>query len=396
MSTPTNAAPLDLALVDRYRAPLLADLERLVNTDSFSTDKASVDRVGAEVRRLLDEIGCDITLSPSDTYGDSFIATLAGRGAVRLLLIGHIDTVHPPGTTARLPYRVEGDIAHGPGTVDMKAAVLMGAYTMRLLREAGFDRFGKLSLLVNTDEEVGSPSSRAFIEAQAREHDVVLVLEGPQTRREIVSRRKGGAAFTVTVHGRAAHAGVEPELGRNALLELAHQIVAISALNAPEVGTTVNVCTASSGTARNVVPAEATATIDVRVLNMAEADRITAALRAVTAHTTVPDTTVTLTGGFLRPPMERTEASGRLVDLTRRIADDLGTPLREITMGGGTDGNFTAAIGIPTLDGLGPDGGLSHSEREFLELPSIWERMRILIRVVEALAGEQAGSASAG
>lgn len=372
--------------IEQYQAGLLADLERLVNLDSFSTDKADVDRVGAELRQLLTDIGCAIEVSPSPDYGDSFIASLAGSGTIQIMMLGHLDTVHPAGTTERLPYRRDGDIAYGPGTVDMKAADLMGVYTMRLLSEAGVTPFGRLSLLINADEEVGSPSSRAFIEEQAKRHDVVLVLEGPQTRREIVSRRKGSAAFALTVTGQAAHAGVEPELGRNALVELANQIIALQSLNAPAAGTTVNVCQAQAGVAHNVIPPVATATIDVRVMNAAEAGRIETALREQIKRTTVPDVTCTLTGGFTRPPMEKTVASAKLIALTQRFAAELGYPLTEITMGGGTDGNFTAAVGVPTLDGMGPDGGLSHSEREFLELPSIWERMAILLLVIDHLA----------
>jgi glutamate carboxypeptidase len=377
-----------LPQTDAYKDELLANLERLVNMDSFSRDKADVDRVGAEFRKLFEEFGFSVDVHPSDTYGDSLLASLTGAGSIKILMIGHMDTVHPAGTPLRLPYRREGDIAYGPGTVDMKAGVLMGAYAMHHLKEAGTLPFGKLSLLVNSDEEIGSPSSRAFIEEQAKAHDVVLVLEGPQTRREIVSRRKGSATFKLTVTGRAAHAGVEPELGRNALVELAHQIIALQELNAPEAGTTVNVCMAQAGIAHNAIPGVATASIDVRALNAAEADRIVQAIRDQVATTTVPDTSCELTGGFTRPPMEKTEVSAKLIALTQRFAEELGTPLKEITMGGGTDGNFTAAVGVPTLDGMGPDGGLSHSEREFLEIPSIWERMAILLRVIEHLSTE--------
>jgi len=377
-----------LDAIGQTREPLLRDLERLVNMDSCSKDKADVDRVGAEVRAVLQRIGCTIQVHKSAEYGDSFVASLQGRGRIRILMLAHMDTVHPKGTPARLPYRVEGTNAYGPGTVDMKVGILLGCYTMQLLKERGYDVFGRLSLLVNSDEEVGSPSSRGFIEEQARQHDVVLVLEGPQTRREIVSRRKGTGRFEITAHGKAAHAGVEPELGCNALVELAHQIIAVQTLNTPATGTTVNACMAQSGVAPNAIPAQATVTVDVRVMNAAEASRIEAAIRTQAARTTVPGTHCTVTGGFNRPPMEKTEASAKLIALTQRIAEELGTPLKEIMMGGATDGNFTAAIGVPTLDGMGPDGGLSHSEREFLELPSIWERMAILIRVIEQLSAK--------
>lgn len=379
---------ISLDLVDRYRQPLLADLQRLVNMDSCSPDKADVDRVGAEVRKLLEKAGCSFVTNKSADYGDSFVASMSGRGAIKILMLAHMDTVLPKGTAAQHPYTVKGTNAYGPGTVDMKAGVLLGCYTMQLLKDAGYDAFGKLSLLVNSDEEVGSPSSRGFIEEQAKLHDMVIVLEGPQTRREIVSRRKGTGRFEITVHGRGAHAGVEPELGRNALVELAYQIIALQGLNTPDLGTTVNVCTAQAGLAPNAIPAVASMQVDVRAMNVAEAERIESAIRSQVQRTTVPDVRCTISGGFSRPPMEKTEVTGRLVALTQRIASDLGYPLKEISMGGATDGNFTAAIGVPTLDGMGPDGGLSHSEHEFLELPSIWERMQILIRVLEHLSEE--------
>jgi glutamate carboxypeptidase len=372
--------------IEQYKDALLADLDRLVNLDSFSYDKEDVDRVGAEFRKLLERSGCEILVNESAEYGNSIMGTVHGTGTIRIMMLGHMDTVHKKGATTRYPYRVEGDIAYGPGTEDMKAADLMGCYTIQMLQDLDYRSFGKLSMLINSDEEIGSPSSRAFIEEQARQHDVVLVLEGPQTRREIVSRRKGSAKYVLTVHGQAAHAGVEPELGRNALLELAHQIIDLQALNAPDKGTTVNVCLAEGGVAANVIPPSATATIDVRVLNAAEAERISAAIKAQIGKTTVPDVTCTLEGDFVRPPMEKTDASAKLIELAQKFAEDCGFTLKEITMGGGTDGNFTAAIGVPTLDGLGPDGGLSHSEREFLEIPSIWERMAVLTMLIRHLS----------
>lgn len=369
-----------------YRQSLLADLDRVVHLDSFSTDKADVDRVGDAFTQILEASGATVKKHPSAEYGDTLEATMEGSGAAKIMMLGHIDTVHKRGATDRYPYRIEGDIAYGPGTEDMKAADLMGAYTMRMLRDKGYDRFGKLTLVLNTDEEIGSPSSRGVIEELARQHDVVLVLEGPQTRREIVSTRKGGAKFTLTVHGQAAHAGVEPELGRNALLELAHQIIGLQALNDPETGTTVNVCIAQGGEVHNVIPDKASASIDVRVLNASEAARIEAAIRALAEQTTVPDVTCTIEGGFLRPPMEKTPTTEKLIALAQGFAEDCGFTLKEIMMGGGTDGNFTAAIGVPTLDGLGPDGGLSHSEREFLEIPSIWERMAVLTLLIQHIS----------
>ena len=375
-----------LETIDRYRTSFLGDLEQIVKMNSFSSDKADVDRVGERIRDLLSEIGCDCRIQPGGEYGDSFACSMTGSGSTKIMLLAHIDTVHPRETAARMGYRIDGNILRGPGTVDMKAGLLVGVYVMRLLREEGYDGFGTITLVVNGDEEVGSPSSRDFIEGMAREHDLVIVLEGARTRREIIGTRKGVGRYEVTVEGRAAHAGVEPEMGRSALHELAYQIIALQALNSPETGTTVNVCMAQSGVATNVIPPAATAVVDVRVLNAAEAERIDAAIRAQMERTTIPEVRCTVTGGFNRPPLEKIPVSAKLLSRTQEIAEHLGYPLTEIVMGGGSDGNFTAALGIPTLDGMGPDGGLSHSENEFLELSSLWERMAILIRVIEELS----------
>ncbi len=377
---------ISLEAIDQYRDPLLRDLEQLVKMNSFSADKADVDRVGARIRELLSGTGCSCRIHPGGEFGDSFACSITGRGSIKIMMLAHMDTVHPPETAARLGYRIDGNVLRGPGTVDMKAGILVGVYAMRLLRDQGYDAFGTLTLVVNGDEEIGSLSSRGFIEEMAHQHDVVLVLEGARTRREIIGTRKGVGRYEVMVEGRAAHAGVEPELGRSALLELAHQIIALQALNSPETGTTVNVCMARSGVAANVIPPLATATVDVRVLNAAEAGRIDAAIRAQMGKTTVPEARCSVTGGFNRPPLEKSATSAKLIALTQEIAEELGYPLTEIVMGGGSDGNFTAALGIPTLDGMGPDGGLSHSENEFLELSSIWERIAILLRVIEELS----------
>ncbi len=375
-----------LEAIDRYRDSLLRDLEQLVKMNSFSSDKADVERVGSRIRELLTAAGCSCQVHPGGMYADSLACSVTGRGSIRIMMLGHMDTVHPREAAARMGYRIDGNILRGPGTVDMKAGILVGCYAIRLLRDHAYDAFGRLTLVVNGDEEIGSPSSRAFIEELAQQHDVVLVLEGARTRREIIGTRKGVGRYELTVEGKAAHAGVEPELGRSALTELAHQIIALQALNSPETGTTVNVCMAHSGVAANVIPPLATATIDVRVLNAAEADRIDSAIRAQAERTTVPDVRCTVTGGFNRPPLEKSATSAKLISITQEIARALGCELTEIVMGGGSDGNFTAALGIPTLDGMGPDGGLSHSENEFLELSSIWERLAILLRVIEYLS----------
>ena len=238
-------------------------------------------------------------------------------------------------------------------------------------------------VLFTTDEEVGSPDSRRSIEEAAKGAAYALVPEPPLPGGALKTARKGVGRYTIAVQGVPAHSGIEPERGRSALLELSHQIIAIHALSAPEAGTTLTVGRASGGGAVNVVPSEAVAEIDLRVTNAAEADRVDRALRALS--TVLDGTTLRLTGGMNRPPMERSAASAALFDRAREAARTIGIDLREGSTGGGSDGNFTAALGLPTLDGLGPLGAGPHAVFEHVDRPSLAPRAALLTSLLLVL-----------
>jgi glutamate carboxypeptidase len=301
------------------------------------------------------------------------------------LLLGHLDTVYPQGWPREHPFRIEGDVARGPGTADMKGGLLAGLYALEALRAAGFDRFAEIAFVLNSDEEVGSPTSRPLIEREAHGRDAVLVLEAGRENGDIVSARKGVAQFTLHVRGRSAHAGVEPHKGRNAIVELAHQIVVLQGLNGTMPGATVTVGVVQGGTRPNVVPAAARAELDVRAFDRASLEALIAALRACIAQVTVPDTAATLEGGVTHAPMEKTPASARLVDWCQAAAHDAGFDVRDAATGGGSDGNTTAALGVPTLDGLGPVGGLDHSPDEYVSIPSIAPRTAMLAGLIQRI-----------
>jgi glutamate carboxypeptidase len=360
----------------------LTELATLSLMDCGTDNKPGVDAVGRVMRARLDSLGMDVEAHDGGERGDILIGRWRGAGRARLLLVGHLDTVYPLGWPEEHPFRVEGDIARGPGTCDMKAGVLAGLYALEALRAAGFDDFAEIAFILNGDEEVSSPVSRAVIEREALGRDAVLVLEAARENGDIVSARKGFAQFDLHVQGRAAHAGVEPEKGRHALLELAHQIVALQALNGAIPGATVNVGVASGGMRRNIVPDEASAELDVRARNAAGMDAISAALRAQAARTTVPGVTVTLEGGVVRAPMEKTAASARLVEWCQQAARALGFTVQDAATGGGSDANNTAALGVPTIDGLGPIGGLDHSPREYITISSVVPRTAMLAGLI--------------
>jgi glutamate carboxypeptidase len=364
----------------------LSDLETLVNIDSGTYYRAGVNAVARWMRESLEGLGCDITMYPDQEFGDSVLGTLKGQGQARILMLGHLDTVFPEGTAAARPFKREGNVLKGPGVGDMKAGLLTGCYAMKALTEIGFTDFAVLGFFCNSNEEVGSPTLNELIGDLAKDYDVALALESARENGDIVSARKGTGRYTLTVKGRAAHAGVEPEKGRSAILELAHQIIALHALNGIAPGVTVNVGVIEGGTRSNIVPDFAQAEIDMRSITRQGMVTVEKAVHDLLQKTTVPDVTLSLEGGDRRPPMEKTEAVAYLVGLAQQAAGELGFSVRDAATGGASDANLTAAEGVPSLDGLGPVGGLDHGPDEYLEADSIVPRTAMLARLITLVA----------
>ncbi len=381
-------------IVEEELPTYLEDLASLVNIDCGSYTKAGVDQVGQWTRRFLERLGATVEVRPDDTLGDTVIGTLEGRrGGPRVLLIGHLDTVFPEGTARARPFRIDAGVAHGPGVTDMKSGLLTGLYALLALRTLGTDEdeiaelpFERLVFVANPDEEIGSPSSSPHIRELALETDACFVLECARANGDIVSARKGTVDFRLTIRGRAAHAGVEPEKGRNAILEAAHQTIALQALNGRRPGVTVNVGVVHGGIRPNVVAEEAILEVDLRATARADLEAAEAAVRSIAATTTVPDTTVEVEEMGRHWPMEKLERSGRLVDHAVAIADRLDFPLVDCATGGASDANTTSGLGVPTLDGLGPIGGNDHSPAEYLEVDSIVPRTTLLAALLLAVA----------
>jgi glutamate carboxypeptidase len=351
-------------------------LGELVGLESPSTDKAAVDRFGTFLRDQLEGLGAEVEVLAQEEAGNHLLARW-GEGEGGTLMLGHMDTVWPLGTTAERPYRVEGGWAYGPGVLDMKACIVIGLYAIQALQALGRMPSAPLACLFNSDEEIKSFSSRRAIIAEAARSRVVYVLE-PATSPEgaLKTARKGVGGFQMWVKGRAAHAGSAPEEGRSAILELAHQVVRLHSLNDPATGTTVNVGLTRGGTRSNVVAAEAYAEIDLRVMTPEEGQRMEELIAGLQPET--PDVELRVEGGMNRPPMVRTAQIAELFQGARRLAAELGVDLQEGLSGGGSDGNLTAAAGTPTLDGLGGVGEGSHAVHERVLISSLPERAALL------------------
>ncbi|HXT35561.1 MAG TPA: M20 family metallopeptidase [Chloroflexota bacterium] len=366
----------------------IEDLLLLSGIDCGTHDKQGVDRVGAWVLARCAANGWTTRLHPRPKGGDIVEATIRGDGHRRLLLLAHMDTVYPDGVAAARPIRIDGDILLGPGTADMKAGLLAGIYALEALRAVDPLPFAEVVYLFTADEETGSVESRALIEETARACDAALVLEAARATGAIVGARKGVWEYELRVQGRSAHAGVEPEKGRNALLEMAHQIVALQGLNGVIPGVTVNVGVAGGGTATNVVPEAATIHVEARAFEPEDLRAIDARIRAIAATPTVPDTATELSVRKGFPPMPRTPATEQLAAMAAGIAAELGFPLDAVSTGGASDASLVAGAGIPVLDGLGPIGGDDHSPREWIAVSSIVPRVTLLAALIARVAAQ--------
>lgn len=389
-----SAAELDaLRAVVRADLPAyLDDLERLVNIDCGSYTPDGVNEVARWVEDFMTDLGADVVAhpDPEGRLGDTLVATFNGRaGGARALLIGHMDTVFDPGTTAERPFRIEDGVAYGPGVTDMKGGLLAGLYALKaIMTERGGLPFERLVFIANPDEEIGSPSSTPHIQAQAAETDVALVLECARANGDIVSARKGILDLRIVIHGRAAHAGVEPEKGRSAILEAARIVEDLHLLNGQWPGVTVNVGLIAGGTRPNVVAERCTLEVDVRATTREALETAEAAIRRIAEATEIPDVTVDFEPMARWWPMERLERSVHLVEHAQGVAELLGFSVAEASTGGASDANSTSGMGVPSLDGLGPIGGNDHSPAEYLDLDSIVPRTTLVAGLLLAIAAD--------
>lgn len=379
--------PRDLLAFCEGQLPwLLETIEALVRLESPTTDKAAVDRCGRELARRLTELGGRVERLPREHTGDHLLVEF-GCGTSQILLLGHVDTVWPVGQLERMPCETVNGYLRGPGVFDMKAGIGLGMLAVRALLETEGPVRHRIVMLWTTDEEMGSRSSRAVIEEETRKSEAVLVLEPSLPGGAVKTSRKGCGEFHVVVRGVAAHAGIDPGRGASAIHELARQIGVIERLQDLDRGISINVGRISGGGRINVVADEATADVDARAPTLEDARRIERALAGLRPQS--PGTSIVVSGGFERPPLERTPKVVELYQLARGVAAELGRDLQEGTTGGGSDGNFTAALGVPTLDGLGAVGDGAHALDERVEIASLPWRAALLAGLMARLPARE-------
>ena len=381
----------DVTRAENMLNPYLEDLKAIVNIDSGTFTKPGIDRVGAYLQERFTDFGFSTSFDKQTQYGNHLIATHRGSNpnGPRLLFIGHIDTVFSEGEVARRPFNITRSngktIATGPGVLDMKSGVLIGMYSLYLLIEAQEAAYQSATFVCNSDEEIGSPSSRPLIQELAHQADAVLVFEPGRAEGTVVSSRRGCGQYRVEVHGLSAHAGVEPQRGRNAILELSYQVQKMQALNGTVAGTTLSVGIIHGGERTNVVPDYAYFDMDVRANDQKAARALEAAMRQVTTQNKLQGTTINLSGSMLCQPFERNQANERIVQLVKEAGSTLGLKIQDVGSGGASDANTTAAMGIPTLDGLGAGGGLAHNPGEFIELDYLPTRIALVMGLLRKI-----------
>jgi glutamate carboxypeptidase len=357
----------------------IEDLRQLCAIECPTSSKQGVDDAGAWVRRWLASRAWELRLWPDATVGDSVVATVRGQGKLRVLLAAHLDTDYPVGVAASRPMRIEGDTLLGPGSADNKSGLLSGLYAMAALEDLGLlDPIGAITIMCGGDEETDMRSSAALMRDLAPAHDIALVLESGRENGDIVGARKGSGNFVLDVYGKAAHAGVEPHKGANAILALAHQTVALQALNGMRDGVTLNVGVVQGGTRPNVVPDHARAEVDVRVIRPEDMAPVGAAITAIVADQQVPGVRAELSYGWHCAPMARTPEIAALAATAAACAQELGFSVKDAATGGVSYANTFAQLGLPVLDGLGPVGGLDHSPSEYILVSSIVPRTALL------------------
>jgi glutamate carboxypeptidase len=363
-------------------------LERLRGYVEFESPSGDIKRVNALGDRIAGDLagaGATIEWFDGPGWGRHMRASVEGADPLLepVLIIGHFDTVHAVGSLETMPFRVDSERASGPGIFDMKAGIALTVEVLQQMRAAGTKPRRTVRALFTCDEEVGSRSSRPLIEESARGSAAVLVLEPSLPGGAAKTGRKGVASYTIRITGKAAHAGIEPDRGVSAITELAHQIMRVLSFADRAKGTTTSVGVVRGGTKVNVIAAEAYAEVDVRTSTMAEAERIKSAMSSLTP--TLPGATVHVEEHDSRPPLERTPGVVALYEKARAAAHDLGFELGEGSTGGGSDGNLTAALGIPTLDGLGVQGGGAHAIDEHILVADIPRRVALINRLLETL-----------
>lgn len=385
-----NANDPVMAAAQSARAEQLELLRGIVNIDSGTGDVEGGRKVAAVLIPRLKALGAQIETVPAEApdLPENIVATVKGSGTTRILMIAHMDTVFGPGTVATRPYATVENRAHGPGVADEKGGVVEGVYALKLIHDLGFTNFGRITFLIETSEERGSPGTKQLISKLLSDSDVELNLEPGDPPDVITVWRKGSATFHIDVKGKAAHAGVNPQDGRNAAVELMHQLLKLEKQPHSGPGLTVNATVIRAGERANIIPDAASAQVNVRVRNAADFDRVQTILERNATQITVPGTSVSISREPAFPPLTDNAGTKALATRAQAIYATIGMKLGTGGNGGASESALAAAAGVPALDGLGPVGGGFHSDREFLDLNSVTPRLYLLTKLLMSLGQE--------
>lgn len=376
-----------LPRLQAYQDEMLARLATLVNIDSGTGQIAGINQIITHLHQWMTDLGFEVTLHPSEGFGNNLVAHIRGKGTARILLVGHVDTVYTQGAVQTQPFRREDDIVYGPGVIDMKSGVVMCIFALRVLLEQGFDQFGDIYVVFNNDEEIGSTGSAPLLHDIAKRVDVGLVLESSRSANIITKARKGADKYILEVSGISAHSGAEPQKGRSAVVELAHKIIAINNISTLFYGVTCNVTRISSSEQLNMVPDMARCHISVRAFSERDLDMAADALQQIVAGRSIPDTQTRLIRMPGRRPYQPTPAMLDLLHMAHVEGNALDLSIVAEGKGGVSDANTLMAAGIPTLDSLGPIGGGMHNlDREYLRVNSIALRGALLAGLLQRIS----------
>ncbi|MDN4608018.1 M20 family metallopeptidase [Sporosarcina highlanderae] len=366
---------------------MLLLLERLVNIDSGSSHKEGIDEVGGILKELYEEMGFSVEVHEESYNGNNLVITYGENPSI--IAVAHMDTVFRVGTAKDRPFTIVGDLAYGPGVIDMKASQVALLYAMKALKEGNPQALESMQIVLNGDEEIGSDTSRPLIEKYAEGKKYALIMEPARKDGSLVTARRGVGRYSVYVKGKAAHSGIEPQNGISAIEELAHKIIKLHALANHEEGISVSAGLIEGGESVNTIAPTAAAHVDVRIKFAEQAEIIDGKIREICSTSDVPKTSITLEGGINRPPMVKNQQTIELLEIIKETGAESGIEITDVSTGGGSDASFTSAMGIPTIDGLGPVGGDAHSEKEYLEIPSLVERTNLLAELIARLSARE-------
>ncbi|WP_226034792.1 M20 family metallopeptidase [Aquibacillus saliphilus] len=375
-----------IKFIENEQLEMINLIKKLVNIDSGSHLKSGVDKVGEIIALEFFELGFIIQEVKNDEYGNHLIIKHKQAINPSIIVLAHLDTVFPEGTAGERQFRIKGDRAYGPGVIDMKSSLVVVLYAVKALIHEGDQGVKNIQLVLNSDEEIGSLTSRLLIEREAKGKKYALVMEPARKNGSLVSSRRGKGNYTISVKGKAAHSGIEPEKGRSAIEELAYKIIQLHELSDLDNGISVNVGLIEGGSSVNTVSDHAVAHIDIRIAEMDQAEPLEEKIEKICSTTDVAGTVVSLEGEINRPPMEKNKKTEKLLGIIREIGDKIGIEIEDTATGGGSDASFTSALGIATIDGLGPIGGNAHSDKEYLELSSLIPRTLLLATIIQRLS----------